>query len=103
MKTEATTDDILLILSTLWERADDIPCDPRHRLAFHTMVLIASIGFRPGTLENMLYQQVKLLVVRDPNTMEPRLVAQITINQNKLSANKIDKGADVYVFLAFNR
>ncbi|KAK3342329.1 hypothetical protein B0H65DRAFT_540038 [Neurospora tetraspora] len=99
-KTEATTDDVLLILSTLWERAVDIPCDPRHQLAFHTLVLIGGIGFRPGTYENMLYQQVKLLVVRDPDTKQPRLVAEITINQNKLSANKIDKGADVVTFSA---
>ncbi|KAK3947351.1 hypothetical protein QBC32DRAFT_401647 [Pseudoneurospora amorphoporcata] len=62
-KTEATIDDILLILSTLWERAVDIPCDPRYRLAFHILVLIEGIGFRPGTYKNMLYQQVKLLVV----------------------------------------
>ncbi|KAA8624040.1 hypothetical protein SMACR_12725 [Sordaria macrospora] len=80
-KTEATTDDVLLILSTLWERAVDIPCDPRHRdntpvlvtvrhnrAAFHTLVLIGSIGFRPGTYENILYRQVKLLVVRNPDT-----------------------------------
>ncbi|KAH7633844.1 hypothetical protein B0T09DRAFT_334751 [Sordaria sp. MPI-SDFR-AT-0083] len=99
-KTEATTDDVLLILSTLWERAADIPCAPRHRLAFHTLVLIGSIGFRPGTYENMLYRQVKLLVVRDPDTKQSRLVAEITINQNKLSANKIDKGADVVTFSA---
>ncbi|KAK3948663.1 hypothetical protein QBC32DRAFT_400768 [Pseudoneurospora amorphoporcata] len=66
-KTEATTDDILLILSTLWERAVDIPCNPRCRIAFHILVLIGSIGFRPGTYENMLYRQVKLLVVRDPD------------------------------------
>ncbi|KAK3949434.1 hypothetical protein QBC32DRAFT_400212 [Pseudoneurospora amorphoporcata] len=62
-KTEATTDDVLLILSTLWERAVDIPCALRHRVAFHTLVLIGSIGFRPGTYENMLYRQVKLLVL----------------------------------------
>lgn len=47
----------------------------------------------------MLYRQVKLLIIRDPDTKQSRLVANITINQNKLSANKIDKGADVYVFL----
>ncbi|KAH7630362.1 hypothetical protein B0T09DRAFT_341625, partial [Sordaria sp. MPI-SDFR-AT-0083] len=38
------------------------------RLAFHRLVLIGSIGFRPGTYENMLYRQVELLVVRDPDT-----------------------------------
>lgn len=53
---EATAEDIVLLIKTLWRRADDIPCSPLLRISFHNMLLLAGIGgFRPGILVNIKY------------------------------------------------
>lgn len=50
-KVEATANDMLVFLDTLWERAEDIPCQPTTRVSFHGIVLLAGIGgFRRGTI-----------------------------------------------------
>ncbi|KAL8410445.1 hypothetical protein RB596_000215 [Gaeumannomyces avenae] len=90
IKTEATDRDILLFLTTLWTRANDIPCSRRTRVALHSVILMASIGgFRPGTLFGFSYSQVRLAVIRDPESTQRKLVAEITIRQNKLKDDVI--------------
>jgi len=42
-KVEATAEDVILILDTLWERADDIPCDDDARLDFNAITIIAAL------------------------------------------------------------
>ncbi|KAI6544139.1 hypothetical protein MCOR05_002642 [Pyricularia oryzae] len=81
----ATDRDILLALTTLWTRANDIPCSRRTRVAFHSVILMAAIGgFRPGALLGLTYSQVRLALVRDPKDAKRKIVAEITIHQNKL-------------------
>ncbi|KAK7735967.1 hypothetical protein SLS63_003485 [Diaporthe eres] len=90
VKKEATAEDIALILQTLWQRAEDIPCTPITRISFHAMLLLAAIGgFRPGVVENVKYKQVSIRVLRHPKTHEKRLVATFTLQQNKLRPNAI--------------
>lgn len=43
-KKEATAEDVALISQTLWQRADDIPCEPPSRLSFHAMLLSSGGG-----------------------------------------------------------
>ena len=102
-KKEATAEDVALILQTLWQRADDIPCAPLSRLSFHAMLLLAaSGGFRPGVVENVKYRQVSIQMVRDPKTQETRLVATITLHQNKQRKNAIkNEQKDVYAILLY--
>lgn len=84
-KSKATAKDILLILETLWRRAKAIICSSEDRAAFHSVVLINSIGgFRPGTLMEFKYDQVELGFVRDPHDRtKRRLVATLLVLQNK--------------------
>lgn len=101
VKKEATAEDIALILQTLWQRAEDIPCKPITRLSFHAMLLLAATGgFRPGVVENVKYRQVSVQVIRHPKTQEKRLVATFTLQQNKQRpyAIKTDQ-KDVYVLI----
>ncbi|KAK3332649.1 hypothetical protein B0T19DRAFT_398396 [Cercophora scortea] len=59
-KIATTSDDVVLVLRTLWEQAQHIQCDARTRIAFHSTILLASIGgFRPGVLTNFPYENVK--------------------------------------------
>ncbi|KAK3377649.1 hypothetical protein B0H63DRAFT_221614 [Podospora didyma] len=85
VKQATRAEDVIVLLGGLWGRPQDIPCDPRTRLAFHSLVLLATIGgFRPDTLVNLPYSQVQLVLVRDPNyPQKTRLVATFTIHQNK--------------------
>ena len=54
-KVEATAEDVLVILRTLYERAGDLRIDAKTRISFHANVLLAAEGgFRPGTLGNYL-------------------------------------------------
>lgn len=54
-KVEATAEDVLVILRTLYERAGDLGIDAKTRISFHANVLLAAEGgFRPGTLGNYL-------------------------------------------------
>lgn len=84
VKKEATAEDILLLISTLWQRAVDIPCEPELRIAFHNMLLLSGIaGFRPGVLCNIKYSQVQLDLVIYPTSGEKQVVTTFTMHQNK--------------------
>ncbi|KAK4204850.1 hypothetical protein QBC40DRAFT_249586 [Triangularia verruculosa] len=84
VKKEATAEDIMLVLSTLWVRAKDIHCDASTRVAFYATLLLASLGFRPGVVTGLSYDQVRLGLVRDPeNPGGHKMVAEITLHQNK--------------------
>ncbi|KAL8285643.1 hypothetical protein RB600_009869 [Gaeumannomyces tritici] len=92
VKAGATDRDIILFLRTLWTRAKDIPCSRRVRVAMHSIILLAGIGgFRPGTLFQLSYSQVQLAVVRDPSTQTRKLVAEVTIRQNKVKKDVVLK------------
>jgi hypothetical protein len=66
-KVEMTVSDIVLLLTKLWTRTKDIPCEPRTRVAFHSITAIEGIGgFRLGPLIGMKYGQFNLKIVRDP-------------------------------------
>ncbi|OAG03631.1 uncharacterized protein CC84DRAFT_1177611 [Paraphaeosphaeria sporulosa] len=67
-KIEATAEDVIVLLKTLCQRADDIPCQPSTRVSFHGILLLAAIrGFRRATITSIKYRDVSLAVVRDPN------------------------------------
>ncbi|KAF3766355.1 hypothetical protein M406DRAFT_330180 [Cryphonectria parasitica EP155] len=57
-KREATSDDVLLILSTLWGRSRDIILEPRLRISFHGILLLSAMGgFRIGVVKDLKYRQ----------------------------------------------
>lgn len=84
-KQEATDDDVLLLSETLWERADDIPCDADDRLSFNgRLIIMALVGCRRGVLNNFTYGDVDLAYIRDPtDRSRVRLVAYIDLGRNK--------------------
>ncbi|KAK8031847.1 hypothetical protein PG990_001581 [Apiospora arundinis] len=93
VKKEMTAEDVILHLHTLWSRASDIPCSPSDRVAYHTAILVLACGgFRSGTTLQMPYRDVEFVLVRDPqDRSQAKLVAYITINQNKQTTNIIRK------------
>lgn len=99
-KVEATAEDIIVVLNTLWERAGDINCEPDTRLAFHAVLLTAGIGgFRPASMMRLPYRQVSLAVVRDPNDRtRTRLVATIVVKKNKKKRASRSSRADAISF-----
>lgn len=84
-KVEAAAEDVVLILETLWERADDIPCDNNTRIDFMGCLIIASLtGCRPGVLSRLTYSQFSLAYIRDPQDRNRiRLIASIDLERNK--------------------
>lgn len=83
VKREATSDDVLLIISTLWRRASDIHAEPSVRVAFHcALVLGAFGGFRTGLIENITYGQIEMALIRVQGSL--RAVATITMTHNKM-------------------
>ncbi|KAL8329142.1 hypothetical protein RB597_004736 [Gaeumannomyces tritici] len=61
-------------------------------MAMHSIILLAGIGgFRPGTLFQLSYSQIQLAVVRDPSTQTRKLVAEVTIRQNKVKKDVVLK------------
>ena len=84
-KAEATSEDLFLILNTIWQRADLAPCEPDVRTDFCIAILLAGItGFRPGALVPLRYDQVELSLIRDPTTRRTMLTATIRLFHNKL-------------------
>lgn len=81
-----TSTDIYVLLTTLWSRSRDISCDPNTRINFHAFLLLSAIGgFRRGTVLEVGYDQLRVVVVRDPeNTSRRRIVVSITIKRNKI-------------------
>ncbi|KAK7408680.1 hypothetical protein QQX98_009148 [Neonectria punicea] len=90
VKREATSADIIVLLQPVWSRADAIPCTPDERIAFHTVILLEGMGgWRPNILMEMKYRQVSFAIVRDLNNRsETKLVATVSIEQNKRDQNK---------------
>lgn len=67
-KKEATEQDVMLMLTTLWTRPQDIPCSPEVRAAFHTAVQLGAIGgWRPASLVQVKYRDVEIGWLRDPD------------------------------------
>lgn len=86
VKKEATTQDIALVLQTLWHRAQDISCIPLSRVSFHAKIL------------RIKYRQVSVELVRGSEMQKPKLVVTFTITQNKQRDDIIRKDQkDVYV------
>jgi hypothetical protein len=96
-KVEATADDVIVILRTLWERAADLAIDAETRISFHANVLLSAMGgFRPGCLDKVRYRDLVLSILRDPRDRSTmKHVSTITIQRNKLkdslSASKDDR------------
>jgi hypothetical protein len=96
-KVEATDENIIVILRTLWERAADLRINPDLRITFYANVLLSAAGgFRPGYLRKILYKDFVLLILRDPrDNLKMKHAATIVIKRNKikdsLSFSKIDK------------
>lgn len=87
-KVAATSEDIIDLLSTLWQRADDIPMTPKSRITVHIYILILFIsGCRPGMLKSFRWKDVELYLKFDADGRR-RLVADLT-----LWFNKLQKGA----------
>jgi hypothetical protein len=93
VKREATVVDINLVLDVLWRRPEDIPCSPDERHAFHAAVIMAGLGFRPGSITGLLYDQVALYVkVDDAGGIS--LFAEVTIHHEKQQTNEIHDTQD---------
>lgn len=88
-KVETTTEDLLLLLHTLWNRAADITCSAEHRVAFHSAIILLGVGgWRSKSILDMTYEHVEIARVRDPeHPGKPALVATITIHHVKQRAN----------------
>lgn len=83
-KKGATADDILLVLKALWERSNDIVCQPQARLAFHAAVLLGGvIGARPGILCRLRYSQFKLDLIRGAGG-RAELIITVQLSRNKI-------------------
>ncbi|KAK4118961.1 hypothetical protein N657DRAFT_675226 [Parathielavia appendiculata] len=85
-KVETTSDDLLVLLNTLWTRAEDVPCQPESRASLHFTLILAGFGFRPGSLLRICYnvKDLRLFVVRDPHHLgEMTLAATITVVHDK--------------------
>lgn len=93
IKRELQEEDVVLILSVLWLRGEHIRCTPTTRLAFHSAVLLAAIGgFRPASLMDLPYSNVKLYWHRHPKTpSKTSLTAAITINHVKQRRHQIEQ------------
>ncbi|KAL2137751.1 hypothetical protein VTI28DRAFT_8386 [Corynascus sepedonium] len=85
-KVEATAEDIIIILKTLYGRETDIPASPLTRVGFHhTLLDLAIGGHRPGCLEDTLCRQYTIAIVRDPdNPTRTRPIVTANINRNKI-------------------
>ncbi|KAK4206548.1 hypothetical protein QBC37DRAFT_300589, partial [Rhypophila decipiens] len=68
VKVEATVANIIVILLTLYQRAEDILATPLTRMSFYTAILLGyTDGFRPGSLMDTLYRQYTLSIIRNPD------------------------------------
>lgn len=93
VKTEATADDVLMVLSTLWKCSSTIRFMPRTRVAFHCAVLLCAIGgFRMNVVMGLKYRQLELAFVRMNGAV--RLVGTVTLRQNKRKKAAIRRTQD---------
>ncbi len=93
-KRETPPENIILILSTLWSRAEDIRCSPSTRVAFDCSIILGGIGgWRPKSVVAIKYEQVQFAWVRDPfDPQITRLAATVTIRHVKQRQNRIKRG-----------
>ncbi|KAI9695108.1 MAG: hypothetical protein M1820_008912 [Bogoriella megaspora] len=84
-KVEAAAEGVVLILDTLQDRANDIPCDNNDRIDFNAIAIIAALtGCRPGVLEMLTFGQFRLAHVQDSRDWSSiRLVASVELERNK--------------------
>jgi len=83
-KKEATADDIMLVLLTVWQRGRDIPCRPEHRFGFHCAVMLGGFGgWRTGETIQLLYKDTVIEWIQDLDTHMIWPVATITIHHVK--------------------
>ncbi|KAJ9131259.1 hypothetical protein NKR19_g9595 [Coniochaeta hoffmannii] len=85
-KVEATAEDIIVVLLTLYHRAEDIPAPtPITRISFHAALLISAAGgCRPGMVMGLKCKHFALSMVRDPkDKARTRIVVTVTIPRNK--------------------
>ncbi|KAI0517218.1 hypothetical protein F5B22DRAFT_134403 [Xylaria bambusicola] len=85
IKREITSEDIALLIRTLWFRAPAIPLTSSMRVAFHSYLLVVGLGgFRNASVLNMLYEQVQFGLVRDQeDPTSVKLVVHILVHHNK--------------------
>ncbi|KAF5969555.1 domain-containing protein [Fusarium coicis] len=83
-KKAISTEDLLLVLDTIWKDAIHIPCLPQVRLAFHTAVVPGGAGgWRPASLLGLKYEDVEIGLMRHPYNKRVILVAKIRIHHVK--------------------
>ncbi|KAH6889973.1 hypothetical protein B0T10DRAFT_548470 [Thelonectria olida] len=85
VKREATAEDVILLLTTLWERAVDITSSPEKRIAFHTTLVLGALGgWRPQSLMQIDYEDVEIGWLRDGSSNRFLPTAKIMIYHVKL-------------------
>ncbi len=88
VKVEASAEDVIIFLRTLYLRAEDFGLSPLETASFHAILLLASTGgFRTGQLVNTKFNQYKLSFIRDPNDRSQHTI----ICTPKIYRNKIKK------------
>ncbi|KAF4448278.1 FluG domain-containing protein [Fusarium austroafricanum] len=92
-KRAISTEDLLLILDTLWIEAVHIPCLPKIRLGFHTAVVLGGAGgWRPASLLGLTYRDVEIALMRHPKDWSKiSLVARIRIHHVKQKEDEIKR------------
>ncbi|KAK4182001.1 hypothetical protein QBC35DRAFT_551266, partial [Podospora australis] len=78
--------DIVHLLEVLWTRPQDLQFKPRERVAFHSTLLLAGFGFRPGSVMLFPYKRVRIRCLRVPTVDDPErtvICATITVEHNK--------------------
>jgi hypothetical protein len=89
-KVEATAEDMMLVLTTLWTRAEDIPLSPLKRVSVaNAMIQMSTGGFRPRTIEDTNCRQYTISLVRDPKD-ETRIRPVVTHNMKRSKTKKAD-------------
>ncbi|KAG8162722.1 hypothetical protein KVR01_007200 [Diaporthe batatas] len=95
-KKEATPDDIMMVINTIWNNPRDIDRDERLRVAFHSTILIGALGgFRPGAIECLKYKDIDVEMMNTSNGRA--LTAKTKVNQNKLRTGTCSKGQAEFV------
>ncbi|KPM46353.1 hypothetical protein AK830_g182 [Neonectria ditissima] len=74
-KQAISTEDLRLVLDTLWAKEQDITCSPSARLAFRTAVVLgATGGWRPASLLRVKYKDVEIGLMRHPRNPQDVVV-----------------------------
>ncbi|KAK4181988.1 hypothetical protein QBC35DRAFT_396859, partial [Podospora australis] len=79
----------------------DLQVKPRERVAFHSTLLLAGIGFRPGSIMSFPYKQVCIQCLRVPTADDPDrtvICATITVVHNKRRKFAISSQNEIVCF-----